>query len=386
MKLHLLGLPHTITDDSHSHCAFTGKIQRFSPMMRAEGFHVVHYGVAGAESGADEQVDVMDQAEHLQLMGLERYHEKPQKLIGDYAQEASAVYRQFNMYLRDELLERVEPGDVICLPFGRAHEAATASLPLVKSGEVMRVETGIGYSEPCTFTRVFESEAWRHWTWGREQRDGAGWKTPRMEWVIPNYYDVNDWPLVLRPDANAMNTVVYLGRIEDVKGLAIVPVLAAKRPDLHFVICGQGDPTPYLTQPNIEYREPISGRDRATFIGNARCLLAPSRFIEPFCGVAVEAMLCGTPVLTSDLGAFTETVLQGETGLRCLSERNWIDGLDAVLDISRVKARYHAVRRYSLQAVGPRYTGVFDMVALRIAENRERILASVRAQGEHATA
>jgi len=57
--LHLLGLPHTVTRPEYSHCAFTGKIQRFSPMMRSVGYEVIHYGNAGAVSGANEQVDVL---------------------------------------------------------------------------------------------------------------------------------------------------------------------------------------------------------------------------------------------------------------------------------------------------------------------------------------
>ena len=34
IRLHLLAIPHTITTDDFSHCAFTGKVLRFSPMMR----------------------------------------------------------------------------------------------------------------------------------------------------------------------------------------------------------------------------------------------------------------------------------------------------------------------------------------------------------------
>jgi hypothetical protein len=67
IRLHLLALPHTITTDEFSHCAFTGKVQRFSPMMRSRGFEVFHYGIRGSQSGADKDIDIFTQDEWNEL-------------------------------------------------------------------------------------------------------------------------------------------------------------------------------------------------------------------------------------------------------------------------------------------------------------------------------
>lgn len=368
MRLHLPAVPHTVTRKDFSHCAFTMKVLNAAKMWSGLGLPVIHYGVEGSDLPPEvERVELLTQEEHLELLGLEAYHERPAQLIGDFGRSGSPAYRQFCHYLREEFKERLEPGDVVCLPFGHAHEAATKDLPIIDSGEVVLLETGIGYPSPATINRVYESEAWRHWILGNEQREGFSFRTARNEWVIPNYYDGEDWPSNVDLSDEDRRTVVFLGRLEECKGLAIVPELARARPDLTFVLCGQGDPSPFCTEPNVVYKPPISGRDRAAFLGRALCGLFPSRYVEPFCGAAVETMLCGTPVVTSDFGAFTETVQLGQSGIRCRSVETWVAALRDVESLDRWAVASYAHRRYSLASVGKMYERVFEELRQRQA-------------------
>lgn len=377
--LHLPAVPHTVSRSQFSHCAFTGKVERFPRMMQRQGFRVIHYGVAGAETGAFEQVDLMTEEEQIALLG-HGHGDDPTRFVGKDANASSPLYRQFNYDLRRELLARVQPGDIICAPFGRAHEAALHDFPLLapdldKDQRAWCVETGIGYPDVFAPYRVYESEAWRHYHLGHPKRGGQG---SDYEWVIPNYFDAEEWAIGQNPGAY----VLYFGRLNDQKGLLIVCEIARRRPDLQFVICGQGDPTFYKAQaPNIEYLPPVQGKARASLLAEALCVLMPSRYVEPFGGVTVEAQLCGTPVLGSVFGSFTETIQQGENGYRCRTLGDFLAALELVetwhaagpkyrtstleepwLD-PRPVIRQMAIARYSLEACGVRYAEVFETVA-----------------------
>ena len=348
MSLHLLGLPHTVTHRRFSACAFTGKVLRFAPMMRSTGYAVIHYGVEGAESGATEQVDVLSRETWMELGGKEPGTEP----LGLAANSDSQLYRAFNAALIPRLRERIAPKDAICLPFGHAHAQAVAAFP-----DAVRVETGIGYPLASERFRVYESNAWMHYHLGKEQQGGSDYW-----WVIPNYYNPDEWPL----GDGSGGYLVYLGRLSRDKGLDIVWEIAKARPDLEVVLCGQGDPSPWLTLPNISYRHPIHGAGREKFLGEALCTLMPTRYIEPFGGVTVESLLCGTPVLGSSFGSFTETIENGSNGFRCRTLNEWLTAVEDVQADAlypRWMIRAAAVERYSMWKLAHNYDRVFQQLS-----------------------
>ena len=62
-RLHIPAIPHAITSQLYSHCAFTGKVLRFAPMMRSRGYQAYRYGVEGSEAQADLSVDLLPRQE-----------------------------------------------------------------------------------------------------------------------------------------------------------------------------------------------------------------------------------------------------------------------------------------------------------------------------------
>lgn len=341
--LHLVGIFHTVHDQEYSHCAFTGKALRFSKMMRMYGYDVIEYANAGSISEASEKVVMLTEAE------VNKYLNQDKKdFHGNLAATGTPHHTLFEERLRPAIKARIKPGDLVCHPFGHSHSILMQDLP-----KNIHIETGIGYPTLMSGTmRIFESYAWRHYHCAKEDRQGTNY-----EWVIPNYFDLTAW----EPSYEPGKYIAFLGRITGCKGLDTIVEIAKYIGDKKIVLCGQGDPSPWQ-HPNIEYWGPLTGTQRSEFMRNAICSLMPTTFIEPFGGSGVEGMLCGTPLIAADYGAFTETVVEGVTGYRCKTLWDWLDALEVVGDLDRKKVADVSRSRYSLEACGAQYDKAFRQI------------------------
>ena len=338
-KLHLIGIFHTKHTDEYSHCAFTGKAKRFPKMMRAQGWDVITY----ANAGSDEDVTMLQDSEFDEYFG----GYKVTDFFGDRATVGAPGHQAFEKRLISALRDNVSDHDIICHPFGHAHSRVVSEFP-----NCYHVETGIGYPTLMDGTfKVFESYAWMHYHHGKAGRGGKNY-----EWVVPNYFDLDEW----EPSYSSGEYLAFLGRICKVKGMNTIKAIADHSP-YPIVLHGQGDPTPWRHD-NIVYKGPISGSARSDFLRNAVATLMPSEFVEPFGGSGVESMLCGTPVLSVNYGAMTETVLENITGCRCHTLQDWLDGIETASKMSRYVVAKVSRDRYSLEACGKKYSRIFETI------------------------
>lgn len=348
--LHIIGLHHTICDTRFDHCAFTGKVRRFSPMMQMYGYHTVEYSNGESMSNASEQIQILTEKELFDLLpgpAVER--------MGPNSIAYGKNWAEFNKRLIERLGERVRNGDIVCHPFGPVHDTVPDLFP-----NAFHVETGIGYhaEDFCKF-RIFESYAVMHYLQGRQKMpDGKNGRIGRdYEWVIPNYYDVSEWE---QNDKHG-DYLVYFGRITEDKGLHIVREIAAHQ-DIPVKVYGLGDPSQFMG-PNMEYLGSVEGtKNKSEILRGARAILMPTRYIEPFGGSGVEAMLCGTPVLSSDFGCFAETVEHGKTGYRCHTLGDWLEAVKAVDRLDRKYISERARSLYGYEPVGAKYNAAFMQI------------------------
>lgn len=94
-----------------------------------------------------------------------------------------------------------------------------------------------------------------------------------------------------------------------------------------------------LLGPDAVYLGEVPHEHKLELLSQARALLFPIRWNEPFGMVMLESMACGTPVLAFPEGAVPEVVEDGKTGFVCEDETAMADALGRVDQLSRADCR-----------------------------------------------
>jgi glycosyltransferase involved in cell wall biosynthesis len=359
MRFHVVGLPHTQTHSRHSACAFTTKVLHFCQMMTSLGHEVFHYGAEGSQVECTEDVSVLSAPEQEAWFGKF----DPDALYDvDWSGQAS-YWRLLNERAAAEINKRKQPGDFVCIIMG------TMNLPLVKAvgDDVLVVEYGIGYNGTFANYRVFESYAHMHKVLGVQGGYDPNGKF--YDVVIPNYLNPADYPF----RAERGDYYLYIGRLVKRKGINIA-VETCKRLGVKLKIAGQGcikvednrivctDGEVYEGD-NLEYVGAVTGAKRAQLYGQAIATFVPTLYVEPFGTVAVESQMAGTPAITTDWGAFPETVEHGKTGFRCRTLDHFLFAARNAPTLDRGYIHRRAVANYSMDRIRWRYQEYFQMLS-----------------------
>jgi glycosyltransferase involved in cell wall biosynthesis len=213
-------------------------------------------------------------------------------------------------------------------------------------GLYLTCEPGIGYRGSYTKFRAFESSYIMNFTYGSEHpRESINGNY--YDRIIPNYFDLNDFKFEARPKGDYL---LYMGRIIPRKGVETA-MKVAEALKMKLLIVGQGNIRDIgYNYTNIEVRPSVGIEERKEIMANALVTLTPSLYLEPFCGVAVESMLSGTPVVSTNFGAFTDTVLDGVSGYKCDTLRDFVENTEKALVLSRGLVFGHA-QKYAMYKV-----------------------------------
>jgi glycosyltransferase involved in cell wall biosynthesis len=114
-----------------------------------------------------------------------------------------------------------------------------------------------------------------------------------------------------------------------------------------------------LDHPLVEFMGEIGEREKGDFLGQARALLFPIDWPEPFGLVLIEAMACGTPVIAYGLGSVPEILDEGTTGFMVNSIDGAVKAVESVDSIDRSGCRRAFQRRFSAQRMALDYVEVY---------------------------
>jgi len=140
---------------------------------------------------------------------------------------------------------------------------------------------------------------------------------------------------------------------------------------------------PLLRLPGIEYIGEIDDRRKNTFLGDARALLFPIDWPEPFGLVMIEAMACGTPVLAFRKGSVQEVVDPGVTGEIVESVPEAICKIGRVLALDRGAVRRRFERRFTATRMALDYLKIYErLIATRAMRPEQRDVPVVTQAGD----
>lgn len=184
--------------------------------------------------------------------------------------------------------------------------------------------------------------------------------------VVPHGVEPTWFPF----QATAGDHACYLGRFVPGKG-PLEAIEAARAAGMRLVMAGPENDyfssrvAPLVDGRDVEYVGPVTAAERAELLGSAGVLLAPFQAPEPFCLVLAEAMMCGTPVVGTELGAAAEIIEPGVTGY-CASSVPEIPALiDAALRLDRTAVRKQAEHRFSAARMADDYLALYRRVVER---------------------
>lgn len=165
------------------------------------------------------------------------------------------------------------------------------------------------------------------------------------------------------------NYLLYFGRIHPEKG-AHTAIEIAKRAKYPLKMAGLIQDQnyfdslikPYINNDQVEYVGNADPVLRNELLGNARGLLHPISFNEPFGLSIVEAMMCGTPVIAFKRGSMAELIVDGITGYLVNDSSEAIEAIAQLNRIKRLACRDHALSKFSIDRMVDEYIQVYTEI------------------------
>lgn len=120
-----------------------------------------------------------------------------------------------------------------------------------------------------------------------------------------------------------------------------------------------------LRNSRITYSGNLSGQRKLKFISEAKALLFPIDWEEPFGMAVIEALACGTPVVAMNRGAMPEIIEHGVTGFLANTEAEFQEYMTRVDEIDPAACRLSVEQKFSADTMAHAYVERYHEVISR---------------------
>lgn len=191
-------------------------------------------------------------------------------------------------------------------------------------------------------------------------------RSPDLEYLTTVYNGLRVSDFVFNPEPE--DYLLFFGRIHPDKGTAEA-IEIARRSKMRLLIAGIIQDRTYFD----EEIKPFLGNDvqflghagpeiRNKLLGNAKALLHPIRFNEPFGMSVAEAMLCGTPVIAFNRGSMSELIAHEKTGFLIDTLDEAVEAVSSLSAINRKYCNEWAASRFSQEKMVADYIHCYETI------------------------
>ncbi|MBK1660168.1 glycosyltransferase family 4 protein [Paracraurococcus ruber] len=221
--------------------------------------------------------------------------------------------------------------------------------------------------------RLDLKEIWGHYELHRDvplisisdsQRQPMAW----ANWARTIHHGLPE--TLLRPAPGARpDYLAFLGRISpekrvdraiEIAGRAGMKLKIAAKVDRADRDYFEAKIEPLLKLPHVDYIGEIGDHQKAEFLSNAKALLFPIDWPEPFGLVMIEAMACGTPVIAYDHGSVPEVMEDGLTGFIVRDEASAAQAVARLDRLDRAAIRRRFEQRFTARRMAEDHVALYE--------------------------
>ncbi len=197
-----------------------------------------------------------------------------------------------------------------------------------------------------------------------QRRHGA-----KLHYVATVYNGIQPERFKFNP--NPQDYLAFLGRIHPHKGLEYA-IEIAKKSNHKLIIAAKLDSLeqhyfeneikPLIDGKQIVFIGEVDHKKKVSLLKNAKAMLSPIQWDEPFGITNIESMACGTPVIGIKRGSLSEIIVDGKTGYLCSNVDQMIKRVQIIDRIKRETCRHHVEKHFSARGMAEGYLKAYGRI------------------------